>query len=497
MEPTVETTFGAVEGLDRDGVLVFHGVPFAAPPLGDLRWRSPRPMQPWPGVREAKTRPPAPPQGRSPMEAVSRPRSFETSEDCLYLDVWTPSCDDARRPVLVWIHGGGVVLGWGSDPVYDGVRLCRRGDVVLVTVGYRLGALGVVAHPDLIDPETGCTGNWNLQDQIAALRWVQREIAAFGGDPERVTVFGESAGGMSTGTLFGVPAARGLFHRGIAQSGGARATPLDEAAAYTEKLAADLGCSVGGLRAVPAEEVVAAQLRTDLFGMTIRGGGFTVDGVLLPRAPLESIRAGANPDAHLIAGTTMDEAKIGIGFAGGRPADPDDATLRGYVSQLLGGSGDPDAVISVFRTSRAARGEPASNSELVYAIDTEFRYRQLSLELAEAQLAVTPDVWTYIFTWESRAFDGLMGACHGIDIPFTFGTLSGGKFTGPIEDEDRLVSDRMQDAWRAFAARGDPSHPSVGEWPRYDFERRPTMFIGPEFAVHERYHDPERRTWAG
>ena len=431
------------------------------------------------------------------MARVTGERGFETSEDCLYLDVWTPACDDRRRPVMVWIHGGGVVLGWGSDPTHDGAVLCKRGDVVLVNVGYRLGALGVLAHPELTDPETGCTGNWNLQDQMAALRWVQREIEAFGGDPDRVTIFGESAGGMSVGALLGMPSAKGLFHRAISQSGGASANEMDVMVSYTERLVADLNCKVGDLRTVPADELVAAQVRTDLFGLTQRGGGFTVDGTLLPQPPLEGIRSGANRGVPLVAGITKDEAKIGLGWRRGETPQIDETRLQRHVTTMLGDEEAARHTIDAFRRARSERGEPVTPTEIVFAIETELGFRRLSLDLIEAQLSHTADVFSYVFTWESKAMGGVMGSPHGIDVPFTFGALNGpGRFTGPIEAEDRRVAERMQDAWCAFAATGDPSHPSVGPWPRYDLTRRATMLIGLQMEVTDAPNETERRSWA-
>src|SRR3954452_17800325 len=259
--PIAETTAGRVAGLEEEGVCVFKGVPFAAPPVGELRFRPPQRVAPWDGVRPATEWTKWAPQPPPARGAGIGGEDVGFDEDCLTLNVWTPSADaSAQRPVMVWIHGGGFTTGSGGGVLYRGDRLSLNGDVVVVTINYRLGALGFATHPDLRDEETGVCGNWGLLDQIAALRWVQDNIAAFGGDPSNVTIFGESAGGMSVSVLLGTPAAKGLFHKAIAQSGGAGLLPLEHAASTTEKLVADLGVdSVSALRGVPVDELLAAQ----------------------------------------------------------------------------------------------------------------------------------------------------------------------------------------------------------------------------------------------
>ena len=247
----VDTSTGTIEGIDEGGVKVFKGIPYARPPLGELRLRSPQPPEPWTGVRSAS--------GYGLWASQNPPDSTlwgefpgEQGEDCLTLNVWTPELVGAR-PVLVWLHGGAFLRGSGASALYHGVRLATRGDVVLVTINYRLGVLGFLAHPELADPEAGgAIGNWGLLDQVAALRWVRDNIAAFGGDPQNVTIFGQSAGGMSVASLLAAPAARGLFHRAIVQSGPPSAMPAERAEEMAAKLLAELGVgTVADLRRVP------------------------------------------------------------------------------------------------------------------------------------------------------------------------------------------------------------------------------------------------------
>src|SRR4051794_6904472 len=261
--PIVETASGRVAGVVEDGLAVFKGIPFATPPVGPLRFRPPQPVTPWSDVRPADEwgkwapQPPAPAGGGIGGEEIGQ------DEDCLTLNVWTPATDDARRPVMVWIHGGAFLNGAGSGLLYRGDRLARRGNVVIVTINYRLGALGFAAHPGLTDADTGYRANWGLLDQVAALRWVQENIAGFGGDPANVTVFGESAGAMSVSTLMGMPLAQGCFAKAIAQSGGPVGVMFENGAEATEDLVRTLGFGPGEvdrLRDVPVDALIGAQI---------------------------------------------------------------------------------------------------------------------------------------------------------------------------------------------------------------------------------------------
>jgi para-nitrobenzyl esterase len=248
-DAVVETKNGKVEGVFRDGLYVFKGIPYAAPPLGRLRWLPPQPVVPWEGVRRAKAFGPNPPQNMLPGEPIAFLRmEGPQDEDCLYLNIWTPASDNGRRPVLLWIHGGAFVIGSGSQPVFDTGLLAARGDVVYVTINYRLGALGFMNLEEVTGGKIPATGNEGLLDQVTALQWVHDNIAAFGGDPDNITVFGESAGGMSIGCLMGMPTARGKFHKAILQSGAANTVgALSEAAEITGQYLEILGLQSGDI----------------------------------------------------------------------------------------------------------------------------------------------------------------------------------------------------------------------------------------------------------
>jgi para-nitrobenzyl esterase len=433
----------------------------------------------------------------------------ETSEDCLTLNVWTPAAGDGRRrPVLVWIHGGGFVFGSGSHTPYDGAPLAALGDLVVVTLNYRLGALGYLALPALADEEGGVCGNFGLLDQIAALEWVREHAASFGGDPDRVTVFGESAGGMSVGTLLGTPAAHGLFQRAIAQSGAAHnvSTPEQgERVAYA--LMKELGLSlmdVESLRAVPASEILAAQQRIvgGLLG-TVGGLPFqpVVDGRVVPRQPLEAIADGEASGVSLLIGTNRDEWRL-FALADAKLKSLDEAQLLRRLERVVPGrdaKGRPHAERAL-EVYRRARGGPETSPGMLWnAIEGDRVFGIPATRLADAQSTHAPDVYSYLFTWESPILDGALGSCHGLEVPFVFGTAllpAFRTFVGEGPEVAQLCA-RIQGAWIAFAHRGRPDHETLPEWPRYDPVLRATLLLGRECWLAKAPGDEELQFWDG
>ncbi len=497
METIVETSRGRLRGRAEHGVLAFRGIPYAEPPVGRLRFAAPRPARPWAGVRDAlRFGAPAPQLPGMLGQLVAGAGDADPAEDCLTLNVFTPATDAGRRPVLVWIHGGGFTSGTGGSAIYDGSELARRGDAVVVTINYRLGALGFLPLEDPDDPGEPC-GNFALQDQLAALAFVRDEVERFGGDPERVTLFGESAGAMSIGALLGSPAAEGLFGRAILQSGAAaHVSPPEQADRVAWTLLRELGVparDAARLRALSVEDLLQAQVRTlGALGRNLSGLAFqpVEDERLLPRAPLEAIVAGSGQPLPLLIGTNLDEYKLY------RPGDPkaeqlDDAGLLRRVTRLWGEE-RASALVAAYRTARSGR-VPTDPTELWYAIETDRVFRIPALRLADAVRAHEAPVFVYLFTWASPALDGKLGACHGLDVPFVFGShrmpaLKG--FVGEGETLDAL-SQRMQDAWLAFA-RSDVPEP--GGWPVYD-ATRPTRILGASCGVELDPGAAERRAW--
>ena len=499
----VTTTAGDVEGLAESGLQVFRGIPYAKPPVGELRLRGPVDVEPWTGVRSAHEFGCWAPQA-DPVTTLTGQMPGRRDEDCLSLNVWTPGTDGAR-PVMVWIHGGGFINGSGASALYDGSRLAARGDVVVVTVNYRLGVLGFLAHRELADEACGgAAGNWGLLDQVAALRWVRDNIAAFGGDPGNVTIFGESAGGMSVADLLVMPSARGLFRRAIVQSGPPNATTMDRAEEVAAKLVAELGvASVAALRDVPTDAILAAQAK---LVAERRAAGLplvpVVDGVSIPTPPLQALAEGAAHGVDVLIGTNRDEAKM---FMVADPAnrDPDEGVLRRRMEAIFRANDidtSPDDVIDGYREARAARGEAVDPRELWSAIETDRMFRIGSVRAADALSANGSRTHMYLFTWESPAMRGALGACHALEIPFVFGTLASpgiDKFAGSGPDADRL-SEQMMDAWLAFARTGDPNNEGASvPWPAYDDSRRATMVFGIDPHVVDAPYDEERALWAG
>jgi para-nitrobenzyl esterase len=498
----VEIGPGRLEGLAFERHQAFLGIPFAKPPIGPRRFCAPERSEPWRGVRSAREFGRSAIQGTHPIPgmAASGPRD----EDCLYLDVYTPAADGARRPVLFWIHGGGFTMGSGSEPLYDGSRLAVRGDVVVVTIHYRLGALGYLYLGGHGGAAWGATANAGQLDQIAALEWVRENIAAFGGDADDVTIFGESAGSAAVATLLAMPAARGLFRRAILQSGTAnRLGNRETGERLAARILAELGLAThdaAAIREVPAEAILKAQLA--VAGTLGRELAFApiIDGATLPESPLDAVRRGVAADIPLIIGSNRDEAKL-FNASVARSAI-DEPTLVTRVAALLPRAAAEDgarALVATYRRSREARALPATGLDLLDAIQGDLTFRIGAIRLAEAQRPHQPHTYLYLFTYESPARRGALGACHALELPFVFGTLDAptqDRFagTGPIAGR---LSENMMAAWLAFARRSDPSHPGIGAWAAYDADRRATMIFGSECGLEYAPFEEERAAWEG
>lgn len=496
-EALVNTKSGKLEGVYEDGLYVFKGVPYAAPPVGDLRWLPPQPVNPWDGVRPAQEFGPIAPQNPligAIIEQVPQPQD----EDCLFLNVWTQGLDDARRPVMVWIHGGAFIIGSGSEPMCTGGRLASYGDIVLVTLNYRLGACGFMNLDVVTGGKIPASGNEGLLDQVAAIDWVRENIAAFGGDPDNITVFGESAGGMSIGTLMGMPAAKGRFPKAILESGAANTvSQIGDGVAMTLAYLNVLGLSgddVDALRALTTKQLMDAQQKLGII-MNERAHMVTpfqplVDGRVIPEWPLTAVRKGSAKGVAVLAGTNLEEWKL---FAMMEPnfKDMDEAAMMARLSKVL----PADVVTGLvedYRNARASRGDSTAPPDILTAIQTDVMFRMAVVNLVEAQRDNGRVAYNYLFTWKSPAFGGVMGACHALEIGFVFGQqdpMLGG--SGP--DVDRLTQ-CIQDAWLAFARTGDPSCESIGKWPVYGKDRM-TMILDKDCHVESAPYEGERSAW--
>jgi para-nitrobenzyl esterase len=497
---TVHTRFGALEGLSLKGLFIFKGIPYAAPPIGGLRWMPPMPPRPWSGVRPAFEFGPVAPQLRSSGGFRGLVAAGPQDEDCLYLNIWTPGLDDARRPVLVWIHGGVFNSGSGSLPAYDGSRLAARGDVVVVTINYRLGMLGFLNLNEVTGGKIPATGNEGLLDQMAAFAWVRDNIAAFGGDSGNVTAFGESAGGMSIGCMLAMPRARGLFDKAILESGVANtAVPLDAAKDVAEAFLKKVNIApddADALRGIPVEKLLAAdrELRAAMAGpdKPPRHGvtAPVIDSVVLPTLPLAAIRRGAAAGIPLLIGTNLDEWRI---FGSVKPGflKIEERDMVRRLTPFFPAEYAP-GLLAAYKNARMERGEGVSPLELVSAILTDAMFRMRALQVVEAQEGLGSPVHNYLFAWKTRPLGGLLGACHLAEIGFVFGTFDE-EFSGSGPDAEAL-SRNIQDAWAAFARTGDPTSPGVGTWPRYGAHRF-TMILDKNCHLEEAPYDGERRAW--
>jgi para-nitrobenzyl esterase len=489
----VETSTGKLRGEQRRGVIAFRGIPYAAPPLAALRWRPPAPAPPWAGVRDALVSGPGAPQrGATLGGAFSRiagPAAL--SEDCLTLDVVTPGADGARRPVLVWIHGGAFVMGAGSAILYQGAGLARRGDVVVVTINYRLGALGFLA---LGDVAPGFDANLGLRDQLAALRWVRENIAAFGGDPENVTVFGESAGGMSVGALLGTPSAGGLFARAIAQSGAAHNTTSREGAARVARTFLEaLGLAPGEaerLRELPVATLLDAQFKAVMkLGLTHGGLPFqpSVDGDVLPEHPLDAVASGRARGVPLLLGTNRDEWNMFL-LADRKARAMDEAALRRRYERSLG------AELAEHAHTTYGEALPKTSPRTRWsAYQTHRVFTAPAERLAELQAPHAP-VYSYLFSWAPPLLRRQVGACHGIEVPLVFGSYRHPLVRGLYLGGASGVSKTMQRAWLAFARCGCPD--TDGSWRSHSAGHREPARVGADDRGAVEVFERVRGFWA-
>jgi len=462
---------GIVLGEDQ-AVRAYKGIPYAAPPVGDLRWKPPQRPGSWDGIRECTEYGPPCPQSDVVWRFWGEEKPERMSEDCLYLNVWTSAKHaDDKLPVMVWIHGGAFTLGWGNQRVYDGEALSRKG-VVVVTINYRLGAFGFFAHP-LLSKESGnnCSGNYGLLDQIAALRWVRDNITAFGGDSDRITIFGESAGATSVNCLCISPLGKGLFHRAISQSGGftywdtdhlRETSPSGESLETMgerlaeEVLEGDPDDILAALRAVPAEQLIPFA----------SGGGYrfrpAVDGWVLPDYPPIMYKKRLQHDIPMILGTNSDEATMFAGMAQRRSVDDHRADIEKQYGEFA------PKILKLYpvETKSDVYGAFCDHfADTVFIGPTRAMIRSMDKSESNAYL--------YHFTRKSQDRPE-MGAFHSMEMAYVFNNLDENK----AQETDLQLSDAMSTYWVQFAATGDPNGNGLPAWPVYDTESDKHLELG-------------------
>ena len=506
--PVVETASGRVKGVTSDGVHVFKGIPYGASTAGANRFMPPRKPEPWAGVREATAY-----AGRSPQAAAGPQRpelatvwgpidTLPVGEDCLTLHVWTPGLDNARRPVMVWLHGGAFSWGSANSPRYDSTRLSQRNDVVVVAVNHRLNIFGHLDLSQAGGERFAQSGNVGVLDLVAALEWVREHAGRFGGDPGNVTIFGQSGGGGKVSALLAMPRAKGLFHKAIIQSGASvrfaereRTTRLADAVLKHLGLRPD---QLDALQALPLERlqeaVVPAQATLPRPRQPLLDRynfGPVIDGSVLPGQPFDPAAPALSDDIPLMIGGTKDESAIFLA--------PDDevwnraVTEDGLANRIAKVVGAATAGLLAYYKRRNAAASPTDRLITVLSM-SNFHVRSVLLAERKANRGRAP-VWMYSFDWETPAFGGRLKSSHSVEVPFVFDTLGviGDAHHKPLA---QALADRVSRTWATFARNGDPANEAIPVWPAYSAARRATMLLDDECRVVDDPDGEVRLLWS-
>ncbi len=477
--PMAQTASGAVRGVQGNGVATFHAIPYAAPPLGTLRFAAPAPVPTWAGVRDCTSVGASPPQGPSRLDAVMGVAPFAQSEDCLTLTVWTPAADNAKRPVMIWLHGGAYQSGGAHQVFYAGGNLARTGDIVVVGVNYRLGALGYLHMPE-VEAAGGAAANRGLLDQMQALRWVAGNIEAFGGDPGNVTICGQSAGGGSVLAMLADPASRALVRRAISQSASMSTLSLERAGEINAAFYPAAGVARGdiaALRALPVAAIVAAQRKVQM-DIAATGDRTIAYQNVSPTAPCpvnpaKVLAQGAAAGIPLLIGSTRDEGHAWLA--------QDDKLMAARSFDVV----EPAAKAAGFAADAAdlpADHKAAAKKpwELLSAMMTWAVFEKPARLLADAHAGNGGEAYVYRFDWRPTR-DAKYGACHCIEIPFVFDNLAGWPAAAMLADSDpadvAAMTRMVQGAWISFIRDGKPAAQGLSEWPCWTPQSRQTMVL--------------------
>lgn len=485
----VSTATGDVQGVIADGVSIFRGIPYGAPTSGANRFRPPQDPAPWTGVRDAILYGDTAPQGRSTLSVGgfdgNRP---PIGENCLVLNVWTPAPDDTQRPVMVWLHGGGFEAGTGSVYLYDGVNACNRGDVVVVSINHRLGVMGHLHLGDIAGDEFAGSANAGFLDIAKALVWVRDNIAAFGGDPGNVMIYGQSGGGRKVSLATAAPVAKGLFHKAVVQSGShLMLTPREKASARAERLLRYFELSTTEwqkLQDLPMKQVLRAAREI--------GGRFspTIDDVVFDRHVWHPDAPPTAADVPMIVGTNRTELSLQIGLMDPSSYDLTEEDLPSRLKQFVA-EDDIEHLVQLVRS-----GVPdAPAPEVFFTIATMRGYWKDSVLQTERKAALAAaggaPVWSYRILWRTPANGGKLISPHNLDLPFVHDNVSlAPHIAGPESEETAAMADAMCESWLAFAHTSDPNNPSIPEWRPYDLDTRTVMhFDVPPVAVDDPFSE--------
>ena len=490
----INTNLGKIKGFIADKINVFKGIPYAEAPIKSLRFKPPIEKKPWKNVFKARKFGVSSFQGPVLTENLFGPLTKQSENNCLTLNIWTPTTNDENLPVMFWIHGGGFIYSGSSRPIYDGHYLSKRGNVVVVTINYRLGIFGFLYIPDVM-------ANLGMLDQILALKWVKENISHFGGDPNNITIFGESAGAYSVMTLMSMPLAKGLFQKAIAQSPYAFEIepPLRVAKRILEKLNCTID-TVKNLKKIPAKKLNKAQNQYLIEVMNTSESYYSnfrpcIDNKTIPTHPLNAIRNGSSNNVNLLLGTNENEAAY-FTYLNPEFSNLNEEKLKLKLLIDLKRFNLEHKINDFIEYYKKPQNERKKLTpiEIYNKIYTNLYYNIPTIRYAEAQLKNNPNVFHYLFTWRSPMYKA---ACHSIDLPFIFGYLDKPNMKEFIGAKNKVknISDRMIDAWVNFAKSSSPNHENIPEWHKYSLKERNSMIIDEKFKIENLYNEEEMNLW--
>ena len=485
---TVTTRLGTIVGKSENDFQIFLGIPYAKPPVGERRFRAPEPHGPWSGTLDGTT---LGNRAMQPETGVGPPWAEAQSEDCLFVNIYTPAADGRARPVLFWIHGGGYYIGSGND--HDGSVLAAQGDVVVVTVNYRLGVFGFLDLSKYDDDLAGSASN-GFRDQILALTWVRDNIADYGGDPNNVTISGVSAGGGSVNAILAAPSADGLYHRAIAHSG----TAITNAPGpLAQRLAAHLQLDEGGLLTsltqLPAEELLAAQVDSGVLGEA------SVDGVVVTRDTYQAIAERGVRGVPYISGSNRHEGTFFTSFAPKEMTfDPMNAVLMAMAYDLLATGADPEAYLAALQDAY-----PDDTDRILYERVWTETFRRAAIRTCEAVAAARSSAWLYRFDLPSSIMGGALGATHGCEVAFTFNDyarpeisrIADAHYHDPKDPVVRQLAEQWSNTVLAFARTGDPNGAGLPHWSPYAADKRSVLILDAASRIEQNPDSALRKRW--